>query len=180
MKKYIMHHINVIITALRILLAVAAIIAVLNIGMGLFALIKNDHGVARSFLAQTFKVPDFTINEEVGVAATFGVLYGALLFYLIYGIKHFYRCLVKIKSGKMFYNDQGEDFRKAGASIIIFAKTKYLLYCCIGTVVFFDITMFFKQILPFLGVYLAGKLFYLMAYMAEKGEFIQEENELTI
>lgn len=180
MKKYIMHHINVIITALRILITVTVIIAVINVGMGIFVLIKDDHGIARAFLAQTFKLPDFTINEEVGVAATFGILYGALLFYLIYGIKRFYSCLVKIKAGKMFYNYQGEDFRKAGEAIIIFAKAKYVLYCCIGPVVFFNIAVFFTQILPFLVVYLAGKLLNIMAYMAEKGEFIQEENELTI
>ena len=180
MKSYIKHHINVIITASRILIAIASIFAVINIGMGILMIIKNDHDLARDFLSQTFKLPDFIINEEVWIAVIFGLLYGTLLFYLVYGVKQFYKCLNKIKAGKMFYNEQSDSLRKAGAIIIIFAKVKYLLFSTIGLIAFFDIPILFKQILPFLGVYLAGKILLLMAHMAEKGVFIKEENELTI
>jgi|SRR5690606_21940794 len=180
MKNYIMNHINVIITALRILLAIAAIMAVYNIGMGIFIIIKNNRELAHDFLNQTFKLPEYTISEETQLAGIFAVLYGVFLAYLIYGIKRFYKCMIKIKSGKMFYNDQGEDFKKAGTAVITFAKAKFVLYSCTALVLHFDVPFLFKQILPFLGLYLTGKLLYIMAYMAEKGEFIQEENELTI
>ncbi len=180
MKNYIMHHINIIIIALRVLVAVVSAMVIFNIAGGIILLIQNDPEAARDFVNETFTVPSYRIREDVWFASAFSILYGMLLIYLIYGIIRFYKCLLKIEKGKMFYNEQGEDFRKAGSAVIIFAKAKYLLFCIIGVIVYFDIPVFFKQMLPFLGVYLIGKLLLLMSYIAEKGEFIQEENELTI
>ena len=180
MKNYIMHHINIIIIALRVLIAVAGLMAIFNIGSGILLLIENDPEAARNFLDDTFTIPSYHIKEEILFAGAFAILYGILLIYLIYGIIRFYKCLLRIERGKMFYNEQSEDFRKAGAAVIIFAKAKYLLFSSVGLLLYFDIPVFFKQMLPFLGVYLTGKLLLVMAYMAEKGEFIQEENELTI
>lgn len=80
----------------------------------------------------------------------------------------------------MFYHTQGDELRKAGAAVIIFAKSKYLLLVTMGTMVYVDLAIFFTEIPAFLALYLSGKFILLMSYMAEKGEYIKEEVDLTI
>ena len=181
MKNYIRHHINVIIIALRVVIVWAGAVALYSFGTAAVFIIENDpllvkeefSGIFTPFVARSY-------HNNVWLASIFSILFGFLVIYLIRGIVRFYKCLLRIEKGKMFYNTQGEDFRKAGSAIIIFAKLKYLLFCAMGALAYFQFTIFFTELLPFIGVYLIGKLILLMSYMAEKGEFIQEENELTI
>jgi len=181
MKNYIKHHINVILLALRVIIVGAGAVVLYSFGSAALFIINNDPAQIKQQFSGTFTpLVEQSYHNNVWYASIFVILFGILLIYLIFGIVRFYKCLLRIEKGKMFYSTQGEDFRKAGSAIIIFAKLKYLLFCTMGGVVYFQITIFFTELLPFLGVYLIGKLILLMSYMAEKGEFIQEENELTI
>lgn len=176
-----MHHINVIIIALRVVIVGAGAVALYSFGSAAVFIINNDPAQIKQQFSGTFTpLVRQSYHNNVWFASIFATLLGILLIYLISGIVKFYKCLLRIEKGKMFYSTQGEDFRKAGSAIIIFAKLKYLLFCSMGAIAYFQITIFFTELLPFLGVYLIGKLILLMSYMAEKGEFIKEENELTI
>lgn len=175
-----MHHINVIIIALRVVIFVSATMALFNFRMAYKFISEQNPKHIKNYFTEFFSLDSQLNHNNIWLASTFAILFGLLLTYLIYGAVWFYKCLLRIEKGKMFYSTQGEDFKKAGAAIIIFAKLKYLLVCAMGLVVYFELDVLFTQLLPFLGIYLIGKLILLMSYMAEKGEFIKEENELTI
>lgn len=176
------HHINIIILALRFAIAAAGFMALFQLGAAFVFLTQNEPDTVKDFFGDYFtplasNMP-YRNNEWFGGA--FCIIYAGLLIYAIIGTIRFYKCLLRIEKGKMFYSTQGHEFCKAGAAIIIFAKCRYLLFCTMGSTVYFDLTIFFRELPSFLAIYLVGKLILLMSYMAEKGEFIQEENELTI
>ncbi|RWX00220.1 hypothetical protein [Flavobacterium cerinum] len=185
------HHLNIIIIALRVVLFVAAIMCVFNL-IQAYGFIQTDDPVAiNEFFLNYFTAPKLSLGslEQLGaryffnikwLAIGFTITYTALLVYGITGIIRLYKCLLKIEKGQMFYNEQGAQFRKVGATVIIFAKLKYVLFCFTGILSYLDISTFFKQLPAFLTLYLVGKLIFIMSYITEKGEFIQEENELTI
>lgn len=185
------HHLNVIIIALRVVLFVVGTMCIYNMIMA-FGLIQNDDQAAiNDFFLNYFKAPDMVVGDidKLGaryffnvkwLAVGFTITYTALLVYVMTGIVRLYKCLLKIEKGQMFYNEQGIQFRKVGGTIIVFAKLKYLLFCFTGIMSYLDISTFLKQIPAFLVLYLTGKLILVMSYMAEKGEYIKEENELTI
>lgn len=185
------HHLNVIIIALRIVLFVAGLMCIYNL-MRAYGFIQVDDPIAvNEFFSNYFNAPKLSLGsmEQLGaryffnvkwLAISFTIAYTALLVYGITGIIRLYKCLLKIEKNQMFYNEQGIQLRKAGATIIIFAKLKYVLFCLTGILSYLDISTFFKQLPALLILYLAGKLILIMSYIAEKGEFIKEENELTI
>ena len=187
-----MHHINVVIIALRIILFAAALVCIFNLIIGYAFINENDPSVINDFLLNYFsnfvKVNP-TDMKSLGVrsffdikwlAIGFMIAYTALIIYGMSGMVRLYKCLLKIEKGQIFYNEQGNQLRKVGGTIIIFAKIKYVLFCFVGIVSFADISTFITQIPGFLALYLIGKLILIMSFIAEKGEFIQEENELTI
>lgn len=186
------HHLNIIIIALRVILFAAAIMCIINLIQAFGFIQTNDPIAVNDFFLNYFTAPKLiTPNdvEQLGaryffnvkwLAIGFTITYTALIVYGMTGIIRLYKCLLKIEKGQMFYNEQGVQFRKVGATIIIFAKLKYVLFCFTGIMSYLDISTFFKQIPAFLTLYLIGKLILIMSYITEKGEFIQEENELTI
>lgn len=192
MKNYIRHHINVVIIALRVILFGAALICIYNLIMAFRFIEENDPTIINDFLLNYFTALgklDSQALQSLGtrylfdikwLAIGFMVAYTTLIIYAMSGLVRLYKCLLKIEKGQMFYNEQSNQLRKVGATVIIFAKLKYLLFCFIGIMSFLDISTFFKQLPEFLAFYLLGKFILIMSYMAEKGEFIQEENELTI
>ena len=186
------HHINIIIIALRVILFVAGVMCIFNL-VQTYGFLQNDDqkSINDFFLNYFTQIDKVSINKRELLGASyffnikwlaigFLVAYTALLLYGMTGIVRLYKCFLKIEKGEMFYNEQGIEFRKVGATIIIFAKVKYVLFCFTGIMSYLDITAFFKQIPALLTFYLIGKLILIMSYMAEKGEFIKEENELTI
>jgi len=175
------HHINVILLTLRgaIILAIAWAILHLVAAHSIFT--HKYLKVIEYSLTEYFKPISWKeYQNDTWFAGTFCIVYALLLGYLIYGLIRFYMCLYNIEKGKMFYITQGVDFKKAGTAIIMFAKLKYLLFCGVGCFYYFDFSTLKDQLPSFLAVYLIGKLILIMSYMAEKGEFIKEENELTI
>ena len=175
------HHLNIIIIALRVIFAAIAINAIYNFISSVIFIQTDDPAVITEYFSNTFTplIPrDVTISKWF--ASAFTLLYGILLIYGITAVIRFYKCLLKIEKGNMFYEEQGTQLRKTGATIIIFAKLQYLLFCTMGGMFYFDLTQFFKQLPEFLALYLIGKLILLYSYMAEKGEFIREENDLTV
>lgn len=175
------HHLNIIILALRFLIAATAIMALYQLWMAVLFITQNDPELVKDFFSDYFtaiaKNMPYRNNEWFG--STFCVIYSGLLIYVTLGIIRLYKCLNKIRKGQLFYSTQGNELRKAGGTVIIFAKAQYLLFCTMA-VLYFDLTIFFRELPEFLAVYLLGKFILLLSHMAEKGEYIQQENELTI
>jgi len=176
------HHINIIALAVRIAIAVAACMAVFYLAMAVFFHVEDGYLLVKEFFSDYFtpissSVP-YRNNEWFGSA--FCIVYSALLLYCVSGLQRFHKGLKQIKKGGIFESGQDAAFRKAAATVVIFAKSKYLLFCTMGSMLYFDLTIFFREIPSFIAVYLIGKFIYLIAGMTEKGVFIREENELTI
>ncbi len=176
------HHINIIALAVRAAIVIASCMAFFHLAMAILFHFEDGHLLVKEFFSDYFtplaKATPYSNNEWYGSA--FCIIYAALLIYCVTGLRRFYKNLKSIKNGKIFEPGQDEAFRKAAATVVIFAKSKYLLFCTMGSLLYFDLTIFFRQLPSFLAVYLIGKFIYLMSGMAEKGTFIQEENELTI
>lgn len=186
------HHLNVVIIALRVILFAAGIMCIFNLVMAYGFIVNNDTDTIYGYFREYFSPLNQTVVGNIDklgaayfapiqyLAIGFTLSYTALLIYGMAAIVRFYKCLLKIEKGQMFYYEQGIGFRRVGGSIIIFAKVKYCLFCLVGILSYLDISQFFRQIPQLLLLYLVGKLILIMSYMAEKGEFIKEENELTI
>jgi len=175
------HHLNVILLTLRGSILAAIGWAILHFVTAHSIFTHKYSRVIEYSLTEYFKPISWTpYCDDTLFAGLFCIVYGILLGYLIYGLLRFYMCLYNIEKGKMFYITQGADFKKAGSAIIIFAKLKYLLFCGVGCIYYSDFSTLKNQLPSFLAIYLIGKLILIMSYMAEKGEFIKEENELTI
>lgn len=176
------HHLNIIILALRAAIVFATGMVLYYLGTAYRLVTENDPVLLKDFFAAYFTpmAKNVIDGNSIALGTAFCIIYGGLLIYAIVGITRFYRCLLRIEKGKMFYHTQANQFRRAGATIIIFAKAKYLLFITMGGVLYFDLKIFFTEIPAFLTVYLIGKFILLMSHMAKKGEYIQEENELTI
>jgi hypothetical protein len=176
------HHLNIILLALRIGMVVAAIEAVYQFVFAVFFFTADGPEIVKEFFSSYFtpiaKSVPYRNNEWFGAA--FCLIHSGLLLYVTLGLRRLYKCLRQIKKGEMFYHTQGDELRKAGAAVIIFAKSKYLLLVTMGTMVYVDLAIFFTEIPAFLALYLSGKFILLMSYMAEKGEYIKEEVDLTI
>jgi len=176
------HHINIIALAVRVAIAAASCMALFYLAMAIFFHLEDGHLLVKEFFSDYFtsitsSVP-YRNNEWFGSA--FCITYVGLLIYCVTGLQRFHKGLQRIKKGGMFEPGQDESFRKAAATVVIFAKSKYLLFVTMGSLLYFDLTIFFREIPSFLAVYLIGKFIYLISGMAEKGTFIQEENQLTI
>ena len=176
------HHINIITLAVRAAIVIASCMAFIQLIMAILFHFEDGSLLVKDFFSDYFtplaKSTPYSNNEWYGSA--FCIIYAMLLIYCVSGLVRFYKSLNLINKGEIFGEGQVVAFRKTASTVIIFAKSKYLLFCTMGSLLYFDLTIFFREIPSFLAVYLIGKFMYLMSGMAEKGTFIQEENELTI
>jgi hypothetical protein len=170
------YHLNIILLALR-----AAIIIVIGMvayhAFGVYANIADPNGFA--IVSSYFKMQDFIIPTTWG-APLFLSLYSILLAYLVVKLIKLYKSLNNLQKGNVFYEQQSAEFKSAGSGIIIFAKCKYLLFCAAGTLIYANIWVFFTELASFFALYLIGKFVLVLYYMAQKGEYLREENDLTI
>lgn len=173
---------TIIYLALRAAIIITTVWAIIHITTAKNIISYDDPNVVKDALSEYFSPTEgwAVYASDKTEAAAFCIVYALLIVYLIYGIIRFYRCITKIENGKMFYTTQGEEFRKAANNIIGFAKLKYLLFCGVGMLYFFDLEILFRQLPSFIAIYLLGKLILLMSYMTQTGEFVKQENELTI
>lgn len=175
------HHLTVLIIAIRVIIAVGAIMAVFSFFKSATFLLSDDHTAIREYFSSYFTpFTSLSYHNTKWLAGCFTILYGILLMYGVMGATRIYYSLLNIKNGGVFYQDQANEFKKAGANIIIFAKVKYLLFCTMGVLAYFDLTVFITQVPSFITIYLIGKLFLVINYVIQKGEIIKEENDLTI
>lgn len=176
------HHISIIILAVRAAIAIASCMALFHLAMAIFFHIQDGHLLVKEFFSDYFTPltsgTPYSNNEWYGSA--FCIIYASLLIYGVSGLQRFQKSLKRIRKGEIFGPGQDESFRKAAATVVIFAKSKYLLFCTMGSILYFDLTIFFRQMPSFITIYLIGKFIYLVSGMVEKGAFIREENELTI
>lgn len=176
--KSIKHHLNVLIIALRVILFCLGVYALYHLAILVGFLSEGGLEFAKDYTSGIFKPmrdPDTIVYPVVFVA-----LHVALIVYLIITLVKLYKSFVLFEKDYVFYNNQSEDLKKIGAGIIIFAKGRYLLFSAMGAVVYFDLTIFFTQLIPFLSLYLIGKLFLVLSFVSQKGEVIKEENDLTV
>ena len=172
------HHLNILLLALRVLIIVMGITALLQLLDAYTAF--GDASEASYLVRDTFNV----IVKESPVHFEYVPYYfigkALLMGYLIYSLVLLYKSFERLKKGDVFYDRQALELRRAGGGIIIFAKSNYLLHCAFGAICFRDITSFLSEIPLFLGLYLGGKLILVLYYMAKKGTVLREETELTI
>ena len=186
------HHINIVIIALRVILFASGLMCVYNLVRAFGFIMDDNTKEIYDYFHIYFTPLTPSVTKSINalgntyfpniqwLAIGFPIAYTALIIYGMSGIVRLYKCLLKIEKGQIFYTEQGVQFRKVGGTIIIFAKIKYLLFCFTGIIVYFDVSTFAKQLPELLTLYLIGKLILIMSYMAEKGEFIKEENDLTV
>ena len=176
------HHIRIIALAVRIAITIAACMAFFYLAMAVFFHFEDGSLLVKEYFSEHFtslaKSTPYRNNEWFGSA--FCVIYAALLIYCVTGLRLLHKSLNRITKGNLFEPGQDKAFRRAAATVIIFAKAQYLLFCTMGSLVYFDLKIFFSEIPSFLAIYLIGKFIFLLSAMSEKGVFIQEENNLTI
>lgn len=112
--------------------------------------------------------------------AIFYALYGLLLGYLVYVLLQLRRSFIRLNNDEVFYENQPSEFKKASSGIIIFAKTKYLLFIFVGVFWFNNPRIIFAEIPMLLISYLSGKIIYVFHYLTQKGALLKEETDLTI
>lgn len=173
------HHLNIILLAVRAsIVIVFGMIAFYIFNIYESIMDPDAETVIDSYLPQ-FKIPQFVIPPTWGTPV-FLSLYILLLVYLIFKLVALHKSFTNLKNGNVFYDRQSTEFKSAGGGIIIFAKCQYLLFCTMGTLVYANLLVFFTELTWFFALYLIGKFILLLHYMAQKGEFLREENELTI
>jgi len=107
-------------------------------------------------------------------------VYGLLLLYGALGATRVFYCLLNIKNGGLFYENQANEFKRAGNSLILFAVLDYTLNCATDIFLFNDFTGFVTGLPVLLLLYLIGKSLLAANYIIQKGETIKYENDLTI
>lgn len=110
----------------------------------------------------------------------FLISYSALMAYLFVTANNLRLTLRRIAKKGVFEDNQANKLRRAGSGLIIFAKLKYLMLCAFGSLAMWDVIIFFRQLLPFLALYITGKFILVIADMTLRGEMLLEETELTI
>jgi hypothetical protein len=120
------HHLNVIILALRAVIGALSIMIIYQFGATVAFFTNEGDTLVKEFFSDYFTslVPSMPYRNNEWFGSTFCILYASLLIYAIIGIIRFYKCLLRIEKGKMFYSTQGDEIPRAGDAIIIFAKTK--------------------------------------------------------
>lgn len=81
---------------------------------------------------------------------------------------------------RMFHNKQADELKRIAATVIAFAKLKFILIMLCG--VFFLMAPF--NVLGFIPVYLClyllGKILLVFSFFLKNGQVIKQENEMTI
>jgi len=171
------HNLTVILLALRAAVIVIAGMCIFHLFCLYTSLVYIDDS-AISPISSYFR--PLTGIADLWAEPLFLGLYALLLGYLVYTLVNLYKSFTNLQKENIFYPKQAREFKRAGGGIIIFAKCKYLLFCSFGALPFHDIGIFLKEIAPFLVVYLLGKFVLVLYYLAEKGEYLREENDLTV
>lgn len=172
------HHLNIILLALRASIIIMGAMAIWKLINAYSAFKYPDE--AGDIVHSNFNVINKASPVDTDFLPPYLMLYALLLVYLVYVLVNLYRSFNNLEKGAVFYSKQSAEFKRGGAGLIIFAKCKYLLVCGFGAICFRDLTSFLSEIPMFLLVYLTGKLVLVLYFMAEKGEHLREETELTV
>lgn len=172
------YHLNILMIALRIIIFALLLMILYNsvAGLGIVTVQSKESMDAYFDMFQILRPHG---NTPLYSGIFIGTYVGLLIYLLIITIK-LYKTFSRFEGGHMFYARQGAELRQIGGGIIIFAKSRYLIFCIMGAIVFGDIFVFFKQVPIFLALYLIGKIFLVMSYVSVEGESLKEENDLTV
>lgn len=170
-------NITIITTALLLVLIPLSIYIALCFIAGLGGL-TNEVSRFTKYIIDDFFNP---LEEADGTyLSLFLIAYSVLMAYLFVTVNNLRFALKSIAKEGVFEDNQAAKLHRAGSGLIIFAKLKYLLFCAFGSLAMWDVVIFFRQLLPFLALYITGKFILVIADMAQRGEMLLEETELTI
>ncbi|WP_294733902.1 DUF2975 domain-containing protein [uncultured Flavobacterium sp.] len=169
-------NLKIIIGTLCVLMLVAALYFCVIIG-ALFDIEIEGQGTLTDFV-----MSDFTRYKVASKAAVFVflVLYAVTTGYLVYVLWYFVNVLYKIHKGYTFYQDQSKGFKKSGSSIIIYGKSKFLLFLIFWAFFFYNPFVFVGGLVSYLTIYIIGKFLLVLSVMIEKGEVLKQEVDLTV
>lgn len=172
--------VNIVIAALIILIVGFSILT----GVTIIAIFNDfklgDDVHIREVLLSTFN--NYSRNEHKTIhIITFLILYALLNAAMVYILILLKRGLTAIKKGEIFTVKQTREFRMGGNGLIVYALAKYAVLSLYGTLTFlFTPLIILKAFMPFLIVYLLGRVALIISHMTEKGEYLKKENDLTI
>lgn len=137
----------------------------------------GDDVPIREVLLSTFN--NYSLADNIHII-TFLALYAMLNAAMVYILILLKRGLTAIKKGEIFTIKQTREFKMGGNGLIVFALAKYALFCFYGILAFHAPLIILKAFMPFLIVYLLGRVVLIVSHMTEKGEYLKKENDLTI
>ena len=172
------HHLTILIIVVRLAIGAALLTALTSFTISGILIFKGDHVFVQKVVKHLF-MPD-AIPESLIPMSIFMFLYGILVIYGALGATRIFYCLLNIKNAGIFYENQAEEFERAGKNLIWFAILDYVLWCITNIVLFSDYTIFISGIPEFLGIYLIGESLLAVNYIFQKGEVIKQENDLTV
>jgi hypothetical protein len=172
------HHLTILIIVVRLAIGAALLTALTSFTISGILIFKGDHAFVQKVVKHMFMPDDTPVN--LIPMSIFIFLYGIVLIYGALGATRIFYCLLNIKNAGIFYDNQAEEFKRAGENLILFAFLDYALWCITNIVLFNDYTIFISGIPEFLGVYLIGESLLAVNYIFKKGEVIKQENDLTV
>lgn len=171
------HHLTSLIIIARLSIGFILLSTIISfIISGIFIFNQSNEKVQR-FASGAFgsETPEDTFHLGIYL-----FIYGLLLIYGALGATRVFYCLLNIKNGGLFYENQADEFKRAGNNLILFAVLDYAV-SCISDIILFNKYIGFITGLPiFLLIYLIGKSLLAANFIIHKGETIKHENDLTI
>ncbi|WBL22630.1 DUF2975 domain-containing protein [Zunongwangia sp. HRR-M8] len=171
-------HLNILKILVITLIAVLITSALINI-LGAIHQFTMFNDISNSFYFKSY-FPERSFEYSENGERLFYILNSAVFIYLAIGLRKAPKLINDIAKENLFYPYQAKEIRKISSTIIGYAKLKFLIILCCGA--FFLMAPFniLGFIPSFIILYILGKVMILLGKVVAKGEFIKQENELTI
>lgn len=145
--------------------------------MGLAGIVNKAPEMATSFTSRNFDALTPPSDTEISL---FLIAYAAVMAYLFVSVNNLRLTFSDIAKKGTFSHGTSYGLYKSGAGLMRFAFLKYALFGIFGAFYLSDIFCLFSEFIPLIIFFLCGKFILIIAGMAEQGEILLEETELTI
>ncbi len=124
------------------------------------------------------RFPNYKLSDNIWIII-FLTVHAILNWYIVYILFVLKRAF---SSGEpaLFTKLQTLQLKTGGNGLITYALLNYMLWSISGLLFFHSPLVVLQVFLPFLIVYMLGRLALVISYMTEKGTFLKEETDLTI
>lgn len=170
-------NISIITNALLIILIPFSVYIGITFVAGLAGIVNKVPEMANSFISRNFYALTPPSDAEISL---FLIGYAAVMTYLFVSVNNLRLTFSDIAKKGTFSHGTSDRLYKAGIAIIRFAFLKYALFGIFGALCLSDIFSLFSEFVPLIVFSLCGKFILIIAGMAEQGEILLEETELTI